>query len=1259
LHTKMDASAILAMTQLGQPSIGELANSYADLVAEFRPLNAVQTAATFAGLLSKPELQANCLRLEALVHFATLHCGGSKNPTKGFIRRSFDGLTEGYCGMAEDPAEDLFTALVNTPKGNFRVFEGIREGNAFHLQRILNIIEAMPDGEPFARFRSCVEDLLKISDAVAERASVQENVLGCELPLKSLPAEHASDLSRLRHLVRFTEEDLDRLRVNRQSLAEFAFDPGRKDALAAQAFGHTDLERRPFAFVGESTYLLLPTAIGSAITRFIIEFASTTGRTDVFERSLAADFADIFRTTPLLGTRMPLPFQRIRGGHIGAVMREVDPGRFLDLVFFVDGLHDFFEHGFCGTNAAPDALASAVKLHIRQAAEKAQVESNFTFGLTILVGCGYGRGLAMDLDSDMPDNWRFEYISAYDLATLSWLSDFDCLSLWRIFDARDALAQSGTEIFNVNGLLNLVAWALENEGHLVPHGQLPDDFVQPEGHRLITINQNSLRNLRHRVITEWDSRRILDGVGDWVSVKRFERTYFEEDNTAPLYVSMEVTRTHRLRAAYNAPKRSWWIEVIGPEPSESFPIYERWMMLCTWLRRAAPILDSAYRLPEGPLSVRVYFAEAVAVTRGRTAPKTGDELRSLVHVIAQPDVSDIRIDIESGFDDGLIQPDNIAERVLVEALVKGVAIAGGGGDNAEKHEAISAAICPNAEMRHMHRFEAQNFRDFLRSEIGRKPLLVNQFDHAACLLGLGWRDRPRALGAEITGVSECTSYLNKTVEILMQEICDTLGELDRRALVNRFLMIHEAACVDRDVWRRTARANLAMHENRSEAIAAIVEHDGRLGVCLTLSRILIEAAICECPPHGGRAPGELDLSRLMSRAQLVFSFGGDSDAVYWGAMEPWIRVTPLGDIHMKRLFEQDIYGPFVRAGGAVQVEHAAERYTKLYDPLPSPQPALSVLGSPFLRAWESESGCSVDGMRAFIEELGRIGLERNEPILCMKKSALVDLLAQAAGISVDQASESLARWTLQTRPKWVIKPDGFKNRDWQPWRFRRRLSVLRRPFLEIEAGGDPEIVFSPGVVSDAFMATMMWFHEGDIHQAETRSADMESWIGHVNNENGNKFTREVEAKLSGLGWKTEREIHLTKLLARGSDERFGDLKRYGDIDVLAWRPDPPRVLAVECKDLQFRKTPGEVAEQLADFRGELKANGKPDLLRRHLDRIEVLNGNPDDVAKALNLSLPVAIEGHLVFSNPVPMQYAWEHMAARVRLSIFKDLDRI
>src|ERR1035438_9643486 len=87
---------------------------------------------------------------------------------------------------------------------------------------------------------------------------------------------------------------------------------------------------------------------------------------------------------------------------------------------------------------------------------------------------------------------------------------------------------------------------------------------------------------------------------------------------------------------------------------------------------------------------------------------------------------------------------------------------------------------------------------------------------------------------------------------------------------------------------------------------------------------------------------------------------------------------------------------------------------------------------------------------------------------------------------------------------------------------------------------------------------------------------------------------------SGMGWKVEKEIKLTGLLGRRLD------RDYGDIDVLAWRPESGRVLAIECKDVQYNKTLGEVAEQLSDFRGEIRADGKPDLLKKHLARLEIL-----------------------------------------------------
>ena len=112
------------MAGSGQLRVEELAKSIPELLTELRPLSAIKTAATFAGLLTQPALQANCLRLEALAHFSLLYCKRWEAPAKGFVRRAFDCLSEGYFGGQEDPAEDVFVALVNTPRGNWRVFEG-------------------------------------------------------------------------------------------------------------------------------------------------------------------------------------------------------------------------------------------------------------------------------------------------------------------------------------------------------------------------------------------------------------------------------------------------------------------------------------------------------------------------------------------------------------------------------------------------------------------------------------------------------------------------------------------------------------------------------------------------------------------------------------------------------------------------------------------------------------------------------------------------------------------------------------------------------------------------------------------------------------------------------------------------------------------------------------------------------------------------------------------------------------------------------
>jgi hypothetical protein len=93
--------------------------------------------------------------------------------------------------------------------------------------------------------------------------------------------------------------------------------------------------------------------------------------------------------------------------------------------------------------------------------------------------------------------------------------------------------------------------------------------------------------------------------------------------------------------------------------------------------------------------------------------------------------------------------------------------------------------------------------------------------------------------------------------------------------------------------------------------------------------------------------------------------------------------------------------------------------------------------------------------------------------------------------------------------------------------------------------------------------------------------------------------------------------------------------------------------------VQYRKTYGEVAEQLADFRGEIGTDGKPDYLRRHLDRVDLIRQHLAAIAAYLKVDAIATVESHLVFKNPVPMEFALKHMAQRVSVHIFDKLEGI
>ena len=213
--------AALRSGSLRRP-LGHVLSDRRDLVDIIRDLDPIKAASTVAGLLLRPELQSNCLRLEALIHFMVAISEGRRKPNAKHVSRAFVRLDDTIFGRWEDPAEDVFVSLVCNSEGNFRVLEGIWESSAFHLQRVLNVVEGMPQGGGYAGLRDSIVALLRLSDALAERQRLDRYCVGETIPAKRIHKNLLGRLSSLRQSVSFTSDDLNALNISPKALEPFS-----------------------------------------------------------------------------------------------------------------------------------------------------------------------------------------------------------------------------------------------------------------------------------------------------------------------------------------------------------------------------------------------------------------------------------------------------------------------------------------------------------------------------------------------------------------------------------------------------------------------------------------------------------------------------------------------------------------------------------------------------------------------------------------------------------------------------------------------------------------------------------------------------------------------------------------------------------------------------------------------------------------------------------------------------------------------------
>ena len=230
-----------------------------------------------------------------------------------------------------------------------------------------------------------------------------------------------------------------------------------------------------------------------------------------------------------------------------------------------------------------------------------------------------------------------------------------------------------------------------------------------------------------------------------------------------------------------------------------------------------------------------------------------------------------------------------------------------------------------------------------------------------------------------------------------------------------------------------------------------------------------------------------------------------------------------------------------------------------------------------------------------------------------------------ADLSNARVDALLTNFSLVPRDHWDQAPAGFNNKDWYPWRYRRRLSLVMRPFVQTR-DSEENIIFAPALVRDSIELLFYRLLTGRLPADDFFSPQMRSWIGEITRIRGEEFENSVAKQVRECGLQAIASKSMTELGADAS---------YGDLDVLAWNLDGSTFYPLECKRLRFARTVSEVGEQLREFRGD-----EMDGLARHLRRCEWLKQNMQALRSiSKTTSNKIKIIPALVTSTVVPMQF--------------------
>lgn len=1021
------------------------------LLKKLKRFDKAATVSRLAFLLVIPSLHANTLRIELLIHLACLHCVGTRIPGNTEIdkwcnRYLVDALVVRY----EDPIEQLMVSNIMTNMGNFRILNGIWEGNDFYLQQAL---DTLFDSDLFPYIRQLSQPilaLLRLSESVIERLHLHRWQSGAGTPHGQLLIPSENVLVDNANILTVDRLYLEQNAIEIHDLIPFTADSSSLANLTNEFVGNSSLERRPLIRIGEDRLMFaLPTAASVAIRMFLLDSLSIAGLLTAYQRKFVSKqtrhvFDELLRPLdgePLVVEELPNRPARLPTATEG--FGRFDTDKIAHVILLHDDLADICASGLCNYSTIGEEQREALINHVSTVATHLRNRLGVTSGITILIvgGIGRPRGLAL---GQIPEDWHCAMHSVSDFNLLAQAEDVTLLRLWKLEAQRDETRKNGLEIMNVAGERNLFSYWRKQSYCLISR-----EMPYP-GTDFMTLFSDFLLSMHQEVSIDYDCHVVRYNSSTFLQVRRLQpHPYFKEMRRQPVYGSIDRVRNGQLCGVVETAQRPWWL-ITNQKPvgnSARF-LFGIWEALLGWLNKLAPILD-AYMSEFGPAPLHI-FVSVQELEAWPNLEEIENEAPMLPSTVLLEGGNGFLLDIPKSFRGFLRRSENIGEKLLVETVVSGIFALitqrTGHSPGMSTAELIGSLIT-NDDARSIHFFQALSPGQILSAvEALEDPRFVQPEDISTCRLGLAWRVNKNTPKATLSGKDTCSRYLERAVDQIWTVIFKHLKQVDRGSLIRLTLSNNEAILRDREHWSQTARALFAIHGDQEDVKAVAQKRETERVRASLASRVLVEMAICTAS-DGGPVASKSDYDTLIANVITLIELAYLRDAMRYDLYPHKLEIHPNGFIGVDNDLVEDTVRKYNTETSNEAFRKASENYEHHYRVKKERRPIEETYSPAFLSAFKAEYGLHLNRYIDVVAELWEIGMEMKDCIVSMEVPSFVERLIQKRSLSEIECIQFLNSFALQPRPKWDEVNRPFRSRDFYPWRYQRRLSLLMRPVV--------------------------------------------------------------------------------------------------------------------------------------------------------------------------------------------------------------------